>query len=210
MAPPHKRQDVVGSRVLARSGAVAAGVVALMLLTGIAALAFGLPGLQLRTWLVVLFQINADVGSLPARPLRVFNPLDVIVLILTGVTIMAAWSLISRPSRAWLLISVTLPFFGIALLIATHLAGRSALMGAGLVIALFLARSSDTRRMGYLGICANGLLLIGDIATGDVTGPFVAVLVAVGYLLLLAWFALIGARLLLVTQSSVGRVATTR
>jgi hypothetical protein len=204
MTPPHERHDVVGSRVRARSGAVAAGVVALMLLSGIAALAVGLPSLQLRTWLVVLFQINADVGSLPARPLRVFNPLDVIVLILTSVTIMAVWSLIPRPSRAWLLISVTLPFFGIALLIATHLAGRSALMGAGLVIASFMARSSDTRRMGYLGFCANGLLLVGDIATGEVTGPFVAALVAVGYLLLLAWFALIGARLLHVSQAWVG------
>jgi hypothetical protein len=74
-------------------------------------------------------------------------------------------------------------------LIVTHLAGRSGLMGGGFVIAVFIARSTDLRRLGYLGIAANVLLFLGDLMTGDSTSPGTAALVGVGYVLLLAWFA---------------------
>lgn len=132
----HRLEDhAIARRALQRTGGLAAIALAFILLIGIAALALDIPGLRLRTWLAVLFEINAGIGSLPAEPLRVFNPLDVIVLVLTGVTIVAAWSMIPRPSRIWFVVSVTLPFVGIVLLIATHLAGRSAVMGAGVVIA---------------------------------------------------------------------------
>lgn len=183
-------------RPLARIGGVAGSAVALILVTGIVSLALELPGLRLRTWLAVLFEINTGIGSPPADPLRVANPLDVTVLALTGATIMAAWSLIPAPSRPWRLVSVALPFVGIVLLLATHLVGRSAVMGAGVVIAVAMARTPGLQPLGYLGICANALLLVGDVTTGDSPEPFVATLVGVGYLLLLAWFALVGLRLL--------------
>jgi hypothetical protein len=170
--------------------------VAVILLIGIFALAFGLPGLDLRTWLVVLFQTNAGVGSLPAEPLRAFNPLDVAALVLFALTVPGVWSVFRRVGRTWLVVMVALPFAGLALLIVTHLAGRSELMGDGLVIALFMLRSTDFRRLAYLGVSANALLLVGDFATADAKDPFVAVLVGAGYVLLLVWFALIGARLL--------------
>jgi hypothetical protein len=56
---------------------------------GIVALLVGLPGLDLRTWLIVLFQINAGIGTLPGDPLRVFNTLDVAVLVLAAVAFRA-------------------------------------------------------------------------------------------------------------------------
>jgi hypothetical protein len=178
------------------AGGVAALLAASLLLVGIAALVLGPPGLELRTWLVVLFQINAGIGTLPADPLRVFNPLDVVLLVLTAAAILGIWQILPRVSRTWLYLSVGLPFAGIVLLLATHIAGRSSLMGAGFVVSLVMLRDRDLRRLGILGVVAHALLFVGDLGTGDSTQPLVAVVVAVGYLLLLAWFALVAVRLL--------------
>jgi hypothetical protein len=178
------------------AGGVAALLAASLLLVGIAALVLGLPGLELRTWLVVLFQINAGIGTLPADPLRVFNPLDVVLLVLTAAAILGIWQMLPRVSRAWLYLSVGLPLAGIVLLLATHIAGRSSLMGAGFVVSLVMLLDRDLRRLGILGVVGNAILFVGDLGTGDSTQPLVAVVVAVGYLLLLAWFALIAVRLL--------------
>src|SRR6266511_1277169 len=178
------------------AGGVAALLATSLLLVGIAALVLGLPGLKLRTWLVVLLQITAGIGTLPAGPLRVFNPLDVVLLVLTAAAILGIWQMLPRVSRAWLYLSVGLPLAGIVLLLATHIAGRSSLMGAGFVVSLVMLRDRDLRRLGMLGVVANAILFVGDLGTGDSTQPLVAVVVAVGYLLLLAWFALIAVRLL--------------
>lgn len=182
--------------VMPVAGGVAALLAASLLLVGIAALVLGLPGLELRTWLVVLLQINAGIGTLPAEPLRVFNPLDVALLVLTAAVILGIWPMPPGVSRAWLYLSVGLPFAGTALLLATHIAGRSSLMGAGFVVSLVMLRDRDLRRLGILGVVGNALLFVGDLGTGDSRQPLVAVVVAVGYLLLLAWFALIAVRLL--------------
>jgi hypothetical protein len=50
--------------------------------------------------------------------------------------------------------------------------------------------------MGMLGIVANALLFVGDLGTGESTQPVVAAIVGVGYLLLLVWFAVLGASLI--------------
>jgi hypothetical protein len=178
------------------AGGVAALLAAMLLLVGIAALVLGLPRLQLRTWLVVLFQINAGIGTLPPDPLRVFNPLDVVMLALAAAAILGTWQMLPRVNRAWPYVSVGLPFAGIALLLATHIAGRSSLMGAAFVVSLFMLRDAELRGLGILGVVANALLFVGDLDTGSSTQPVIAVVVAVGYLLLLAWFALVAVRLL--------------
>ena len=68
-------------------------------------------------------------------------------------------------------------------------------MGAGLVIAFLMLKSRAFKPLASLGILANALLLGGDLATGGSRAPFTAALVGVGYVLLIAWFLLIGARL---------------
>jgi hypothetical protein len=181
---------------LSRSGGVAAVLVAVMLLAGLVGFAVPLPGLGLRNWLIVLFQINARVGALPADPLRAFNALDVAVLVLVGLTFLGFWPVLGRVNRIWIAIAVALPFAGIAVLLVTNLAGRSSVMGAGLVIAFLMLESRAFKPLAYPGILANALLLAGDLATGGSRAPVVAALVGVGYVLLTAWFLLIGARLL--------------
>lgn len=181
---------------LTRFGGVAAMLVTALLLIGLVGFGVSLPGLGLRNWLVVLFEINGGVGVLPADPLRVFNPLDVAVLVLVGVTFLGLWPALGRVNRTWKAVAVALPFVGIAVLLVTSLAGRSSVMGAGLVIAFLMLRSPTFKSLAYLGILANALLLTGDLGTGGSLAPVVAALVGVGYLLLIAWFLMIGVRLL--------------
>ncbi|MEW6184025.1 MAG: hypothetical protein AB1500_12775, partial [Bacillota bacterium] len=139
---------------------------------------------------------NAGFGGLPADPLRILNSLDIVILVLAGITFLGFRPTLGRINGIWTGIAVALPFAGIAVLFVTHLAGRSALMGAGLVISFLMLKSAGFRRLGYAGLPANALLLAGDLATGASRAPLVAVLIGTGYLLLLAWFLLVGMRLL--------------
>ncbi len=178
-----------------RLGGLSSLLVGIAFLTSLLSFVIVLPGLGPRNWLVVLFELNARFSRLPADPLRVLNPLDVAILILAGITFLGLWPTLSQISRVWTGIAIALPFAGIAILFVTHLAGRSSFMAAGLVIAFLMLRSSDFKLLGYAGLVANALLLAGDLATGTSSIPLVAVLVAVGYLMLLPWFILVGLRL---------------
>lgn len=181
---------------LSTLGGAAAVAAAVVLLAGLVGFMVSSPGLGLRNWLVVLFQINSGIGYLPAEPLRVLNPIDVAALVLVGLAFLGLWPGPNAAHRVWMGIAVALPLVGIAVLFVTGQAGRSSVMGAGLVVAVLMAMGRDTRRIAVAGVLANALLLAGDFATGDSPAPIVAVLVAAGYVLLVTWFLLIGARLL--------------
>jgi uncharacterized membrane protein len=172
-------------------------LVAAMLLASLLSFFIALPGLGLRNWLVVLFELNAGTGGLPVDPLRILNPLDFAVLVLVGITFLGLRPALQRVSKAWTAIAVAMPFAGIALFAITRLAGRSTVMGAGLVIAFLMLRDTGfSRSLAYTGILANAFLLVADFATGPSPAPLVAVLVGIGYVLLVAWFLMIGARFL--------------
>lgn len=180
-----------------RLGGASAMLVTAILLTSLLSFIIELPGLGLRNWLVVLIELNAGTGSLPADPLRVLNPIDFAVLVLVGITFLGLPPGVWRQRRAWWIVAVVLPFAGIALFAVTSLAGRSSVMGAGLIVAFLMLKGTDFRRpLAYLGILANAFLLIGDFATGTAWSPLVTVIVTIGYVLLVAWFPLIGALLL--------------
>jgi len=182
---------------MSRLGGVSAMLVTAVLLASLLSFFVALPGLGLRNWLVVLLELNAGTGGLPVDPLRVLNPLDFAVLVLVGITFLGLQPALRRVSRVWMAIAVAMPFAGIALFAITRLAGRSTVMGAGLVIALLMLRGTGfSRPLAYTGILANAFLLVADFATGTSLAPLAAALVGVGYVLLVAWFLLIGARLL--------------
>ncbi len=186
-----------------RLGTFSGMLLAALLVLSLGGLFFRLPGLGPRNWLVVLFQINAGIPGLPPEPLLVFNPLDIVVLTLAGLTFLGL-----RPHlrhMIWTGLAIALPFAGIAVLFLTGEAGRSGLMGGGLVISFVMLADRRFKPLGYLGIVANGLLFAGDLLTTGSPAPGVAAVLASGYVLLIAWFALIAVRLL--TQAPVSENA---
>jgi hypothetical protein len=180
-----------------RVGGIAALLVMASLIAGLLGLAIPLQGLGLRNWLVVLFQINAGAGELPVDPLHVFNPFDVAILVLVGVAFASLGRVLGRGSAILKIFAAGLPFAGIVILLTTGQAGRSSVMGAGLVMALLIFMSGRLARTPvYLGLVANALLLVGDFATGTSAKPLIAAVVAIGYVMLVFWFALIAVKLL--------------
>jgi len=179
---------------LKQIGGIAALTAAGVLLAGIVGIAAGPSGL--RPWLAVLFGIDAGMGGVSMESLRAILPVDIMLLVLTATTFVGFWPGPGMPRRSWMALAIVLPVAGIAVLAATGLAGRSGLMGGLLVLSCLMLAEAASRSLGYVGLAASLLLLIGDFTT---TGPQlwpVAVIVAVGYVLLIAWFLLIGMRLL--------------
>jgi hypothetical protein len=153
----------------------------------------------LNNWLVVLFQMNAGFSGVHADRLRVLNLLDLVVLALVAATHLGLHAALRRTSRIGSTLALIQPFLGIALFLATKTAGRSSVMGAGLVISAVMLYSETFGKVtAGVGIMASVLLLIGDFATtADSPSNPLAILIASGYLLLMAWFFLVGRKLLL-------------
>jgi hypothetical protein len=80
-------------------------------------------------------------------------------------------------------LAILLPFAGIVVLLATTLAGRSGLVGGGIVLSLLMLGSRTHRPLGILGLVANLFLLVGDFATAGSSVP-VAGMAGVSYVLL--------------------------
>lgn len=177
------------SRIGAAS-ALAAGFLLVVGMVGLVAAAR-----PLRPWLAVLFGINAGVGSVSMASLRVVNAIDVAVLALAALTFMGLWPGPSKPHKFWMGLAIALPVAGIGVLLATANAGRSGLMGGGVVLSILMLLHRRWRLAGGLGLLANGILLVGDFTTAGGASPLTATLVGVGYVLLIAWFAWLGVRL---------------
>jgi hypothetical protein len=131
------------------------------------------------------------------------NPLDIAIMVLVAIMVLGLYTALRRTSRIWSLVAAVMPILGIILFIATKLAGRSGVMGTGLVISFVMLRSNIFGRMTAVwGILASLLLLAGDFGTtANSHSTIVAILVGIGYVLLMTWFFLVGRRLLQLGQS---------
>ncbi len=154
-------------------------------------------------WLVVLFQLNAGLNAVRYDLLNQLNLLDMAILALTATMYLGLYAALRRTSRIGAIIAALQPFLGLVLFIATKSAGRSAVMGAALVISLVMLRSHIFgKAIASLGILASLLLLVGDLGTTpDSPSNLLAISIGIGYVLLATWFLLIGARLLHLEQS---------
>jgi hypothetical protein len=155
-----------------------------------------------NNWLVVLFKLNAGFNGATYDQLHELNPLDITILALVAAMYLGLYAALWRTSKIGSIIAALQPFLGIVLLIATKTAGRSGVMGAALVISLVMLRSNIFSRLAAcLGILASVLLLVGDLSTTPGSpSNFLAILIGIGYVLLTAWFFLIGRRLLQLGQ----------
>jgi hypothetical protein len=117
---------------------------------------------------------------------------------LVATTYLGLYAALRRTSRIWSIIAAVMPFLGIVVFIATRIAGRSGVMGAGLVISFVMLRSNSFGKVtAFVGILSSALLLAGDFGTTESSpSTIVAVLIGIGYVLLMTWFFLIARRLL--------------
>lgn len=190
------------SKPLYRIGGAAALIVgALFVLAGLSLIvSIVLPGVMnnwltplKNNWLIVLFQLNANIGGVHVGLLHL-NLLDSLILMLTGIMLLGLYAALKETSRIWAVIAAAQPFIGLALFLVTKMTGRSAVMGAVLVISIIMLRSHRFSKLtAVIGILASGLLLAGDMFTSfDAPSTMLAGFIAIGYLLLTAWFFVIG------------------
>ena len=141
----------------------AAGLLAsgLFLLGGIGLLQARLqPGIAggtgiLDNWLLVLLQLNAGFSGIGFDALTGLNPLDLVLLFLMGLLCFGLYVALKSTSRIGSLIALVQPFLGILILCVTQSAGRSALMGAMLVISLVMLRSIlFSKPVAFTGLAA--------------------------------------------------------
>lgn len=176
------------------AGGIAAVLVAMILLVGIAALAMGRR--RARPWLVVLFGINAEYGDVTPETLRSVRLVDVLLLLLAGTTYAGFWPGPGTSHVGWMVLAVGQPLLGIVILLVTKLAGRSALMGGAFVLSILMLVDGTWTGAGWLGVTANVLLLVGDFGTTDRPRRPLVPLLALGYGALVSWFGWVAALLL--------------
>ncbi len=187
------------------SGAATLTLGALLLIAMISLITAGLqPGttsgwfsLFQNNWLVVLFKLNAGFTGAQFDSLYGLNPLDMAILALVATMYLGLYAALKRTSKILSIIAAIQPFLGIVLFIATKTAGRSGVMGAGLVISLVMLRSNIFGKViAFVGILASVLLLIGDLSTtANSHSTIIAILIGIGYVLLIPWFFLIARKL---------------
>ncbi|HET7399668.1 MAG TPA: hypothetical protein VFJ94_14215 [Intrasporangium sp.] len=173
---------------------MAAILAAAMLLAGIAGLVTRSP--RGRPWLTVLFGINAGYGEVSPDTLRTVQPVDVLLLVLAGVTYSGFWPGPGAGHLAWIVLAIAQPVLGIAILLVTRLWGRSGLMGGALVLSFLMLIDDTWTAAGWLGVTASVLLLVGDFATTGAPRRPLAWVLAAGYAALTLWFGWIGGILL--------------
>ncbi len=161
-------------------------------------------------WLIKLFKLNAGFNAISFDAMRGVNPLDIVILVLAFVMHLGLFVAVRPASKIWSVVAVVQPFLAIVLFIVTGIAGRSAVMGAGLVISCVMLRSKSFSRITAItGISASVLLLLGDFSTAeDSHSSFVAALLGTGYMLLIAWLFLAGQRLLRLEDARTHEVKT--
>jgi hypothetical protein len=175
-------------------GGVAAIVAAVTLLIGIVGLATR--SHRGRPWLVVLFGINAGYREVSSETLRSVQPIDVGLLLLAAATYTGFWPGPGASHVGWMILAIAQPLLGIALLLVTRLWGRSGLMGGALVLSILIVVDGTWTAVGWLGVIASLLLLVGDFGTTGRPSRLLAALLAVGYGALVAWFGWVALLLL--------------
>ncbi len=175
------------------------GLVNLIVTSPMPGVAYGWLGPFRDNWLIVLFKLNAGFDDVGFDRLHGLRPVDLLIMALVATMHVGLYAALRRTSRIGSLVAVIQPFLGIVLLLATQMAGRSTVMGAGLVISLVMLRSNVYGKVSaWTGILASVLLLIGDVSTTPGSrSDLVAVLIGIGYVLLMTWFLMVGRRLLL-------------
>ena len=205
---------------LRMAGGLATGVIFVLFLIGLVGTVISgstpipasswLSSLQ-NNWLVVLFKLNIGMESVGPDSLNVLNPVDIVIMALFGVLFFSLLATLSRTSRIWSAVATSLPVLGMVVFLITQTAGRSGLLIGGLIYSIIMLRSDEfTKLTAYTGIFASALLFFaGDIGTALFSASYlIAISIAIGYVIWMAWFLLTGLRL--IRLGRVESLSTTR
>ncbi len=163
---------------------------ALLLLAGILGLTRG------DNWLITIFKLHAGSNGVQMSQLYRVNPLDLTLLALIATTYIGLYLALHRSHPILAAIAAAQPPLGILLFLLTQNAGRSSVMGAGLVISLAMLRGGPfSKWIGWAGLIPSALLFAGDLATGLAPNRILAVATGVGYVLLISWLFTVADRL---------------
>jgi hypothetical protein len=197
--------ESAGARLFGRIAGIAGIVCSLLLVTAFVTVVIrgvnsSIPssgfGGVLSNWLVTLFKLHYGVDGITNGMLRGVALPDVVILLLTTAVGVGLWFVLKSTSIAWSLVGMVLLVLGLILFIATQLTGRSVVMATVLVFALIILWSPGFSRMApFIGIVAAVLLLLGDF-TESLHSKVIALLIVVGYVFLIAWYMLIGIKLI--------------
>jgi hypothetical protein len=148
-----------------------------------------------NNWLVLLCKLHFRIQGVSTNMLRSQNPIDYVIMALTCVTCVGLYLTLKETSRVWSIVALALPFLGVLIFLITHLAGRSALMAAVLAFSIIMIWNSGCGlAAACLGVAAGALLLVGDF-TERLHSKVVGTIFAVGYVILVGWFEVVGAKL---------------
>ncbi len=180
--------------MLTQIGGVAALLVAVTLLIGAAGLVVGAG--RWSPWLAILFGFNARYRVASRDELHGVKAIDVALLVSAGAAYVAFWPGSGASHVAWMTLAIAQPLLGIPVLMATKLSGRSGLMGGALVLAVLMLVDGTWPVVAWVGVSAAVLLLLGDFGTRARPARLLAGFLAVGYGVLVAWFACLATILL--------------
>jgi hypothetical protein len=144
---------------------------------------------------MVIFKLHAGFKGVGSSRLYELNFLDIAIMALIGTMYIGLYAALRRTSKLWSLIALVQPFLGIAIFITTKSAGRSGVMGAGLVISFVMLRSNIFNKVtAFIGIMSSIFLLVGDISVSNSDSNLITIFTGIGYLVFTAWFFLIARR----------------
>jgi hypothetical protein len=155
-----------------------------------------------NNWLIVIFKLLAGFPGVRSSLLYGLSVLDILILVLLVITYAGLYVVLRGTSRLWSIVAFIQPVLGLVLFLITHLAGRSTVMGAELVISLVMMRSKFfDKRIAVMGILSALLLSAGDIGASLAPSMILAIFMGVGYVLLVSWLLLVGLRFFQFAQS---------
>jgi hypothetical protein len=144
-----------------------------------------------NNWLIVIFKLHAGFSGVKIDQLHNLDYPDIAILALVGTMALGLYGALRKTSRFWALAALALPFLGIILFITTKTAGRSAVMGVGLIISIVMLRNKLFNQItASVGILASVLLLAGDFSAGVLHSIIITTLFGSGYVLLIIWIFL--------------------
>ena len=181
-------------------GGIAILIITAFLLIGIIEIITGWFELFQNNFIIQLIKIHAEI--IDQEVLVGINSLDMTILILFTIMIITLYPVLNQINKAWTMIAVAQPLIGITIFIITQEPGRTTVFSTGLTISIiFLKSDIFNKKIAYIGILANSLLLIPDISLAFFYSIVMGIIMSIGYILFITFYILIAWKLYLLAKS---------